>query len=401
LTDKPVSQTEFVALIAMLFATIALSIDAMLPALPEIAAALSPDAPNAAQLVVTSFVLGMGIGTLFAGPLSDTFGRKPTILFGSALYAIAALACYISPSLETLLAARVLQGIGAAAPRTVSVAMIRDLFKGREMARIVSFVMMIFTVAPALAPLMGQGIIALAGWQSIFLAYVAFAGLLMLWLGLRQPETLPLSARRSLHLSSLVAATHELARHPVILASTLLQALTLGALFATLSSIQPIFAEEFGHGESFPLWFAVIAVAAMSGSVLNSRVVMTLGMRRVVRRAYALQLGLVLATLALRSSGLLSPDAIFAVHLVWIISLFATIGLTMGNLNALAMEPVGHIAGLAASVISSLATVGAVLLAVPIGLAFNGTALPLLVGVAVLISLALILSLRSLGEPRS
>lgn len=400
MTDKPLSQTEFVALMAMLFATIAISIDAMLPALPDIAATLSPDAPNAAQLVVTSFVLGMGLGTLFAGPLSDTFGRKRVIMLGSAVYALAALVCYVAPTLETLLAARVIQGMGSAAPRTVSIAMIRDLFRGREMARLMSFVMMIFTVVPAIAPLMGQGIIAIADWHAIFLAYIAFSGLTMLWLGLRQPETLPPENRRSLHLGDLARATKELGRHPIIIASTLLQTLTLGALFATLSSIQPIFETVHGRADSFPLWFAVIAVASMSGSFVNSRIVMTLGMRRVLRGTYLAQLGLTLAALALLGSGLLTGDLAFVAHLVWCVGLFGMMGLTMGNLNALAMEPVGHIAGLAASVISSLATIGSVILAIPVGLAFNGSVLPLLVGVAVLISLALVLSLKTLGEPR-
>jgi DHA1 family bicyclomycin/chloramphenicol resistance-like MFS transporter len=400
LTDKPLSQTEFVALMAMLFATIAISIDAMLPALPDIAATLTPDAPNAAQLVVTSFVLGMGLGTLAAGPLSDRFGRKRIIMLGSGLYALAALACYFAPSLETLLAARMIQGIGAAGPRTVSIAMIRDLFRGRDMARIMSFVMMVFTAVPAIAPLMGQGIIALADWHAIFLAYIAFSGLTMLWLGLRQPETLPLASRRSLKPADLIAATVELGRHPIVLVSTLLQALTLGALFATLSSIQPIFEVVHGRAETFPLWFAVIAVASMSGSLLNSRIVMTLGMRRVVRGTYVGQILLTLLTLGLLGPGLVTGDAAFAVQLIWSIGLFAMMGLTMGNLNALAMEPVGHIAGLAASVISALATVGSVLLAIPVGLAFDGTATPLLVGVAVLIGVALILALQALGEPR-
>jgi DHA1 family bicyclomycin/chloramphenicol resistance-like MFS transporter len=396
---KRISQTEFVALMAMLFATIALSIDTMLPALPDIAASLTPDAPNAAQLVVTSFVLGMGLGTLFAGPLSDAFGRKRIILIGAGVYALAALACYFAPTLETLLAARLVQGIGAAGPRTVSIAMIRDLFKGREMARIMSFAMMIFTAVPAIAPLMGQGIIALADWHAIFLAYIAFSGLTMLWLGLRQPETLPVANRRSLHAADLVAATRELGRHKIILLSTILQALTLAALFATLSSIQPIFDHVHDRAESFPLWFAVIAVASMSGSLLNSRIVMTLGMRRVVRGTYAAQIGLTLTALVLLGPGLVTGNAAFAVHLVWSIGLFAMMGLTMGNLNALAMEPVGHIAGLAASVISSLATVGSVLLAIPVGLAFDGTVMPLLFGVAALIGLALALSLLTLGEP--
>lgn len=400
MTQTRPSQTEFVALIAMLFATIAISIDAMLPALPEIAATLSPEAPNAAQLVVTSFVLGMGIGTLFTGPLSDTFGRKRVILVGSGLYALAALACYFAPSLEVLLAARLLQGLAAAAPRTVAIAMVRDLFSGREMAKIMSFVMMIFTIVPALAPLMGQGVIALGGWKAIFLAYILFAGLSMLWLGLRQPETLPVVNRRPLHLGTLWTGTKELFTHRIVLVSTLLQTLTLGCLFATLSSLQGIFELQFDRAETFPLWFAVIAVASMGGSLLNSRIVMTLGMRRVVQRTYAGVLILSLLALATLGIGLLPGNLSFAMQMLWCIGLFSMMGLTMGNLNALAMEPAGHIAGLAASVISSLATVGSVILAIPIGLAFNGTSTPLILGVTVLTALNLILSLKTLGEPR-
>lgn len=395
--QKPISQTEFVAIMAMLFATIAISIDAMLPALPDIAAALSPDAPNAAQLVVTSFVFGMGIGTLFAGPLSDAFGRKRIIMLGSALYALAALACYFAPSLELLLAARVVQGIGAAAPRTVSIAMIRDLYSGRGMAKIMSFVMMVFTVIPAVAPLMGQGIIAIADWHAIFLAYIAFSAVIMLWMGLRQPETLPLTARRTLQISTLWSATSELGRHRVIVISTIVQALTLGALFATLSSMHGIFETRFDRAETFPLWFAFIAVGSMSGSLLNSRIVMSLGMRRVITGTLAAQLCLTLICLLTIATGLMPEVLAFPAHLLWSIGLFSMMGLTMGNLNALAMEPVGHIAGLAASVISSLATVGSVLLAIPIGLAFNGTVLPLLTGVAVLIAVAL--SLMRFGLP--
>jgi len=350
---------------------------------------------------VTSFVLGMGIGTLFTGPLSDAFGRKQVILVGSGLYALAALACYFAPTLEILLAARLLQGLAAAAPRTVSIAMVRDLYSGREMARIMSFAMMIFTIVPAIAPLMGQGIIALGGWHSIFLAYILFSGLTMLWLGLRQPETLPRDKRRPLHLGDLWAGTKELFTHRIVIVSIILQTLTLAALFGTLSSLQGIFEQQFDRAESFPLWFALIALTSMGGSLLNTRFVMTLGMRRIVTRTYVAMLVLTLVALATLGSGLLQGNLAFAMQILWCIGLFAMMGLTMGNLNALAMEPVGHIAGLAASVISSAATIGSVVLAIPVGLAFNGSSTPLLVGVTLLIGLALLLARLSLGEPRA
>lgn len=396
---KPPSRGEFIALLALLFATIALSIDAMLPALPEIAAALSPADPNKAQLVITSFVLGMGVGTLFAGPLSDAFGRKSAILAGFVLYILAAAACWAAPSLETLLIARVVQGIGAAFPRTVSIAMVRDRFKGREMAQIMSFAMMVFTLVPAVAPLMGQGVIVLAGWQAIFVAYIAFALLVSGWFAMRQPETLAPADRRPLSLAPLARASVEVLSHRVVLISIAAQALTLGMLFAALSSMEGIFAQRFDRAASFPLWFAVIAVASMSGSILNARLVMRLGMRVMVQVTYGVLLAVTLIYLALHLGDALKADLAFGLHILWSVVLFAVMGLTLGNLSALAMEPLGHIAGLAASVTSAIATVVSVGLAVPVGLMFDGTQGPLLVGVAVYgvaaLGLALALKVRA------
>lgn len=394
---KTPSRNEFIALLALLFATIAISIDAMLPALPQIALDLSPEDPNKAQLVITAFVLGMGLGTLFAGLLSDAFGRKTTILAGFVLYILAALACWAAPSLETLLIARVVQGIGAAAPRTVSIALVRDMFKGREMAQIMSFAMMIFTLVPAVAPLMGQGVIALAGWQAIFVAYVAFALLVMGWFTLRQPETLPREARRPLSWHALVAASAEVLSHRVVQISIAAQALTLGMLFATLSSMEGIFSDLFGRGDSFPLWFGVIAMASMIGSILNARLVMRLGMRRMVTVTYGALLALTLAYLGLLA--VMPEGSGFALHILWSVVLFAVMGLTLGNLNALAMEPVGHVAGMAASVTSAIATVVSVVLAVPVGLMFDGTQVPLLLGVAGYGALALGLAMRLKANP--
>lgn len=397
---RPLPQGEFIALVALLLATVALSIDAMLPALPAIGQALSPQDLNRAQLVVTAFVFGMGLGTLFTGPLSDAFGRKPVVLAGLALYAVGALMCYLAPSLEMLLAARVLQGLGVAAPRTVSMAIVRDLYSGRQMARIVSFAQMIFTTVPAAAPFLGLGVMLLAGWQAIFLAYLVFAGLCALWFGLRQPETLAPSRRRPLRLGTLAAATAEMFGHNGTAVSILVQSLTLGMLFATLSSIQGIFERFFGQGDRFAMWFAIVALLSMTGGFINARGVMRVGMRRMLLWSYGGQLGLSLALWALLATGALSGAASLALFVFWLVGLFGMMGTTMGNLNALAMEPLGHIAGLAASVMSSVATVISVLLAVPVGLMFDGTPLPLIAGVTVLAALALALVRLGLPEGR-
>ncbi|NGQ90802.1 multidrug effflux MFS transporter [Rhodobacter sp. HX-7-19] len=376
-------QIEFIALIAVLFATIAFSIDAMLPALPQIAAELSPEAPNAAQLILTSFVLGMGIGTLFAGPLSDAFGRRPVILAGAALYCLAAVVAYVSPTLEGVLIARLLQGLGSAGPRVVSLALVRDLYKGREMARVVSFAMMIFTLVPAIAPFIGQGIIWVAGWRGIFLAFVAFSALSMLWFFLRQPETVPRAARRPLKLASLRAAFVEVLSHRVVVLSIAVQTLVFACLFATLSATQPILDQVYGEGDRFPIWFALIAVVAGSASFINARLVVRLGMRRMISTTLAAQVVFSALMLAAKAGGIWPPALAFPAHLLWTTGVFFMTGLTIGNLNALGLEPVGHVAGMAASVMGAIATVVSVVLAAPVGLMFDGTAYPLMAGVAV------------------
>lgn len=375
---------EFIALIAMLFATIAFSIDAMLPALPRIAQDLTPDAPNAAQLIITSFVLGIGLGTFIAGPLSDSFGRRPIILAGALLYCVAALVAYRAPTLNTLLAARLVQGLGAAGPRIVSLALVRDLYKGREMARVVSFAMMIFTLVPAVAPMLGTVIIAGFGWRGIFLAFVGFSAASMLWFGLRQAETLPPVRRRPLHAGPLWQALREVMTHRVVVTAMLVQALAFACLFGTLSSTQQIFDVTFGRGASFPFWFALIALLAGSASLVNAALVVRLGMRYLITVTLGAQVLASLAMAGLTGFGLLPEVLAFPVYIIWTTGVFFMAGLTLGNLNALALEPMGHISGMAASVTGSLATVLAVGLAVPLGLAFDGTPLPLVVGVAVL-----------------
>lgn len=388
---RRLSQPEFIALIAMLFATIAFSIDAMLPALPQIAAELTPADPNRAQLILTSFVLGMGLGTFVAGPISDALGRKPVIVLGAGLYMVGALLAWAAPTLETVLAARLLQGLGAAGPRVVSLAMVRDLYSGRHMARIMSFAMMIFTLVPALAPLAGQGIIALTGWRGIFLAFLVFAVVATSWLSLRQPETLAKAARRPLHPAVLLRAVAEVLANRQVVMAMVVQTLIFACLFGTISSTQQIFDVHFGRGAEFPLWFALIALCSGSASMINAALVVRLGMRFLVSVTLAVEALLTaLYALTLIAGGL--PEGLaFALFVIWAISVFMMAGLVLGNLNALAMEPMGHIAGMAASVTGSLATVASVMIAAPLGLAFDGTPRPLVIGVTALAAAGFVL----------
>ena len=378
------SRIEFVAMMAMLFSTIAFSIDAMLPSLPQIAEELTHEAPNRAQLVLTSFVFGMGAGTFLTGPLSDAFGRKPVMLAGAALYMLGATLAWAASSLELLLAARVIQGLGAAGPRVVGIAIVRDLYSGRTMAKIVSFIMIVFTLVPALAPTLGAVIIAFSGWRSVFLAFLVFSVVSVGWVALRQIETLPTEARRPFRRRALLAGVVEVFSNRQTALSMAVQSLAFGSLYGVLSTTQPIFDVTFGRAESFPLWFGGIALVAGSASILNAMLVERLGMRAIVTAALSVQVVLAGLMVALLLSEILTGDLLFAAYVFWITSVFFQTGLTIGNLNALAMEPMGHIAGMAASIVGAVSTVAAVLLATPIGLAFDGTPIPLAVGVTLL-----------------
>ena len=384
---RDLSQGEFIALMAMTAATVAFSIDSMLPAIPDIGAELSPTDLNKAQLILTSFVLGMGLGTFFTGPLSDAYGRRPVLFGGVCIYIIGSLIAWQAATLEVMLAARVLQGVGAAGPRVVSMAMIRDLYAGANMARILSFTMVIFSLVPAMAPTMGHYIIAGFGWRSIFITFVIFALIVSGWLLLRQPETLAKEHRRPLSWQALWTALVEMFSHPTARLSIFIQMLTFGMLFTVLSSTQQVFDITFGQGAHFHLWFGGIAVFAASASVLNARIVGIYGMRAIIKATFAAQIGITLFMIAVTLSN--APYWLaFGVYVLWVTGNFFQAGLCIGNLNALGMEEMGHIAGLAASVLASVATVGAVLIAVPAALLFDGTPLPMAVAALLCASLA-------------
>ncbi|KAF0674746.1 nitric-oxide synthase bacterial [Profundibacterium mesophilum KAUST100406-0324] len=379
---------------ATLFATVAFSIDAMLPALPALAADLAPRDANRAQLVLTAFVLGMGIGTLFAGPISDAIGRKRAISLGIALYCIASVLAVLATSLEMLLVARLLQGLGAAGPRIVSLALVRDLYEGRRMAQIMSFVMMIFVLIPAVAPFIGSLVVPYFGWRGIFGLFVLLGLVNLVWLNLRQPETLPPEARRPLRAAALRSALREVLSHKAVRLYILVMALGYGQMFGYLSSVQQIYAEVFGITDDFPLWFMAMALLSGLGTITNAALVMRLGMRRITLAAYGGQAVISAALLLLTLAGFGGAGS-FPVFFAWSVSIFLMAGLTFGNLNALALQPLGHVAGMASSVTGSIATVLAVFIAAPIGLAFDGTPLPMVVGTLTCSGLALCLMLRT------
>ena len=374
---------EFIALMGMLTATIAFSIDALLPALPDIAQSLTPSNPNNAQLTITAFVLGMGIGTFFVGPLADRFGRRPTLIFGAVLYVASCMVAIFTTEITLLLITRVTMGLGASAARVVAMAIVRDQTSGREMARLMSLIMMVFALVPAIAPSIGAVIVGFTGWRGLFAAFAVFSILTSLWFLIRQPETLV--QKRPLAFASLAAAFREMVSLSVVSRSIITQTLIYACLFGALSSTQQVFADVYGQVSQFPYWFALIAVLAASASFLNSKIVVKLGMQRVISTAL---LGQIVISAVMIAVWLLSPANSFVIYVIWTTSVFFIVGLTLGNLNALAMEPLGHIAGFAASLLQGSATVGSVLIAAPIGLAFDGTPLPVAIGITVCITLA-------------
>ncbi|MEP2715679.1 multidrug effflux MFS transporter [Pseudophaeobacter sp.] len=387
------SKTEFISLVAMMMATIAFSIDAMLPALPEIGAQLSPGDVNRAQLILTSFVLGMGVGTFFTGPLSDAFGRKPVIIVGAVIYIASSAVAWASSSLELVLIARVTMGLGAAGPRVVALAIVRDLYSGREMARMMSIAMMIFTLVPAFAPMLGQGIIVFAGWRGIFVAFAVFALIMSLWMQIRLSEPLAAENRRPFRMPLMLSAVKEMIQHPTVRLSIVVQTFCLAMLFTMLTMVQQVYDIIFDRGDSFPFWFGFVALMSGSASVLNAAVVVRVGMRRMVTWSLALQI--LFSAVMLTLDGFSLPAGLaFGLFVAWQTSVFFMAGTTLGNLNAMAMEPMGHIAGMAASVIGAISTVLAAVIAGPIGLLFNGSLLPITLGILIMATLAYLVMLH-------
>ena len=386
--SRVISKTEFIAVMAMLMATVAFSIDSMLPSLPEIAGELTPDEPNRAQLVISSFMIGMGFGTLLTGPLSDSLGRKTIVIAGAVLYILGAALAYIAPSLEWLVAARVIQGIGGAGPRIVSMAIVRDLYSGREMARIVSFIMIVFTIVPALAPLVGTGIMSIGGWRSIFLAFLAFSVISALWLNIRLPEPLPVYARRTFQLSAFRTALREMAALPMVRHSIYVQTAVFSVLFTSISLIHPTFDQIFDRASEFAFIFFIIGIFCATSSMVNAAFVMKYGMRAIISLSIAVTFALTALVLMLQFVEL-PGTARFWVYALWQTAIFYQMGLVIGNLNALAMEPLGHIAGLAASVIGAIATICAGIISTLIALTFNQTLFPQMVGSLILLGLCI------------
>jgi DHA1 family bicyclomycin/chloramphenicol resistance-like MFS transporter len=367
---------------ALMMSLVAMSIDAMLPALEQIGDDLGAGHANQAQLVISALFLGMAAGQVVYGPLSDSIGRKPTIYAGLALFVIGCALSMAATGFWLMLLGRVLQGFGAAAPRIVVVALVRDEYAGAAMARIMSLVLTTFILVPAVAPAIGQGILLVAHWRAIFGMLLALGLAGLVWFALRQPETLPLERRVRLSLARILLGVRETCGNHVALGYTAAAGLIFGAFLGYITSAAQIFLGLYGVGRLFPVYFGGLALAVGAATYANSRLVMRYGMQR-------------LCALAVGSIGSLSL-AFFVFAWVaggdpplwglmpYLVVAFFCFGLVFGNFNALAMEPLGHIAGVAAAVIGTITSLMSLSLGTLIGQSYDGTVLPLIAGFAVL-----------------
>lgn len=385
---QPTSQFEFVALMASLMSVVALSIDALLPALDIIGFDIGVTDIVDNQLLVTMIFLGLGIGPLLFGPLSDSLGRKPVVYMGFVLFIIASFICVTATSLEVMVLGRILQGIGLSAPRTISIAIIRDMFRGDYMARIMSFVTVVFILIPVIAPTMGKFILDYYSWESIFYVQIGISLLVSFWFWKRQPETLSPENKKRFTPQVFVSGFKELIRHRRTIGFTIISGFVTGSFMVYLSSSQQIFEIQYDLKEVFPFIFAGLALSIGTAIFLNGTLVVRYGMEKLI-------------TTSLLSFFIVSFVYIILFHnsenppieilIIFFALQFFSIGFLFGNLRAMAMDPVGHIAGIASAITGFIAILIAVPVSVFIGRFIQDTALPLFIGFSICSGLSILL----------
>lgn len=385
---KGMGKTEFIALMAMLMALNALAIDIMLPGLQEIGASLGVENENHRQYVISAYLIGFAISQLFYGPVSDRFGRRIPMFIGLAIYIVAAFAAVLVPSFGALLALRFVQGIGSSAMRVITISIVRDVFGGRAMAEVMSLIMMVFMVVPVLAPGTGQVVMLFGNWHLIFIFMGVIAILVGAWMYVRLPETLAPEDVRPFTPASILEGFKIVLTDRVALCYTLASTFIFGGLFGFINSAQQIYVGIYELGVWFPVAFAGVAAFMAFSSFVNARLVGQFGMRRLSHGALVgfLAVNTLWLVLTLAWSGHL-PFPIFIVLFALSMFQFGWIG---SNFNSLAMEPLGHVAGTASSVLGFMGTAGGTVIGGIIGQAFNGTALPLVLGFFVLSIIGLI-----------
>ncbi|MDG1171879.1 MAG: multidrug effflux MFS transporter [Polaribacter sp.] len=383
------SESEFIIVMASLMSLVALSIDALLPAISEINKELQITNPTNSQLFITMIFLGLGFGQLISGPLSDGLGRKPIIYSGFIVFVFASLICVFATNLEMMILGRFLQGVGLSAPRTVSIAMVRDRFSGNYMAKIMSFIVVIFILVPVIAPALGKLMLDLYGWKSIFYSQLLFGFFTMIWVWKRQPETLKITDRKKIKFSLFIEGIQEFTKYKTSIIFTLFSGFITGSFMVYLSASQQIFEEQYHLKNEFPLIFAGLAISIGFATFLNGKLVIKHGMFKLVS-IFTISFTLIPIIYIFLFSGENNPN--ITILILFFGLQFFSIGFLFGNTRALAMEPIGHIAGIGAAINGFTSTIMAVPIATCIGAYITNTALPLFVGFFIcgIISLLLI-----------
>lgn len=391
---------EFIALMALLTSLVALSIDAMLPALDIIGTELNAKSAQQTFLVVSLFFVGMSFGQLVFGPFSDARGRRLTILVGLIIFLLGTLVCYLATTMKVLLVGRIVQAIGVSGPRIAGMAMIRDLYVGEEMARVMSFITVIFVLVPMLAPLVGQVVMYWYGWRQIFIVFALVALIAAIWFFTRQNETLPRQYRTKFNLRQYMRSVLWLIKQPVVMGASIGMGSIFGAFLGYLSSSQTIFVQIYDTGDMFPLIFAILAMAIGAASLFNGVMVMRYGMHKIVTIALwgSLVYAIALILVTLWFDGL--PPLLLFGSILFVGFFF--LGGLFGNVNALAMEPLGHIAGVGASFIGFLTSLISVPISIVIVAFIDDDVMPIAIGFFVFSTLAFVsikyaLRCRTLG----
>lgn len=379
ITKKNTSQLEFILLMACLMSIVALSIDTILPALKPIGLSVGTINPNENQLLITMIFLGLGFGQLIFGPISDSFGRKPVVYIGFFVFVLSSFLCIAASSIEIMVVGRILQGIGLSASRSISIAMIRDRFEGDYMAKIMSFVVTIFILVPIIAPTLGKFLLDNHGWKSIFYSQLIFGVLVLIWFWKRQPETLPKAYKKKFSTTIFIDGSKEFVKHKSAVIFTLISGLATGSFMVFLSTSQHIFEVQYGLVDEFPYIFGALAFSVGLATFTNGTLVVKFGMKKLVD-IFVIVFSLTSFSYTIIFYGSLNPDIYILISFLAI--QFFSVGFLFGNVRSLAMQPLGHIAGIGAAINGFVSTIMAVPIATFIGGFVDTTALPLFIGFA-------------------
>ncbi len=386
-TPSRISSQEFTLLVALLMSIVAMSIDALLPALGFISQDIPLSHSNQAQYIISALFLGMALGQLICGPLSDATGRKKILYAGILLFFCGSLICFFAQDINTLLIGRFIQGLGVAGPYVSAISIVRDKYSGNEMARIMSLVMMIFIMVPALAPSIGQAVLLVSSWRYIFVLYIVYALIIGIWIFFRLEETLPKECRIPFSTRGFIDGFKEVISNYTTMCYTLCMGLFFGSFLGYLNSSQQIFQDLFQTGKLFTIYFGVLALVFGVASLVNSRFVEKWGMDYLCNHAVW---GIILSSAIFLVVLMLLPANLW-LFMIYASVLFFCFGLVFGNVNAMAMEPMGHVAGIASAIIGATSSIMSMLIGTAIGQMYNGTLVPVTSGFLILSIAALVI----------